>query len=257
MGGMTRKQVIGLVVGIIVVIGIAVAVIAGNSPKQTDAGKDFVPTDTATIATQAPTTEPTVAPPVAQKETPSPTATVAAKNTGFPSAISPDFAVLDMGDPPALDKMAKPDEKAMRDKAYAAVPVFMNSAGPQYKTPSDARDELVSRGLITHHMADTQFFPEWVPYQQEVNAAQYTIQTTKMFCPLRGQSAGTVFDLKSMTCYYTREYVDTSGNAVSLQNYTESVKGGIGAIDPEQKARVVVGLAQEDGVWKIDSITNG
>jgi hypothetical protein len=255
MGGMTRKQVIALVVGVVVVIGIVVAmIVVGSQEKKAEA----VPTGTPTIATQAPAPEtavpnlPVVESPAAQ--TPSPEATSV---NGLPSPVSPDFEILDLGDPPALDEMAGADEKAIREKVYAAVPIFMNSAGPQYKDPNGARDELLAKGLITENMAKTQFFPDWIPYQKDINSAQFTVQTQSMFCTLRGQAPETVFDRGSMTCYYTRQHVDADGSRVPIQKYKQSITGGIGAIDPSEQARIRVKIVEENGVWKIDAINNG
>lgn len=257
MGGLTRNQIVLMIVGVLAIIGVVIFVVVSNSGDDKDAVA--LPTGDPTIATQAPTEAPTEssAPVVsAPVVVPSPSAvpTVAG---GLPSALSPKLKILDMGSPAALDKVAGPEERAFREKAYSVIATYTNSAGPQYKDASGAKDELLSQGMITENMAKTQFFSDWTAMQKDLNAAKFTVQTTGLFCTLRAHSAGTVFDNGVMSCFQTREVVDANGDRVSFQKYKDQIAYGMGAIDPDEQLRLTLKLAQENGVWKIDAITNG
>lgn len=257
MGGLTRKQLMLIVGSVLAIIGVIVIIVTSNGNREE--ASEVVPTGEPTIATQTPTATPSaseafVPVPTATEVTPS---AVPTASGGLPPALSPDLQIIDLGGPTSIDDMATPEEREFRDKAYAAIATYTNSAGPQYTDSSGARDELLSKGLITKNMAQKQFFGDWIEYQKEMNAAKYTVQTTGLYCALRGHTAGTIFDTGFMSCFQTREVVDETGNEVSFEDYKQSISYGMGAIDPDEQLRLRVAIVQEDGVWKIDAITNG
>lgn len=156
-------------------------------------------------------------------------------------------------DGPGYEQNVTAEEAQARDTIYHALPILLNEASSRYSSPSGARDELATQGLITAHMAST-FAPEFTPDQKAVNAAGFTVQTTGMLCSLR-TGAGSALQNGKIFCYFSRQYIGPDGSPVNDARWTTT--GNPGAINPNELQNAVVTMVKEAGAWKVDGVQFG
>ncbi|WP_138443367.1 hypothetical protein [Sinomonas susongensis] len=156
-------------------------------------------------------------------------------------------------DGPGFSGTLTADETKARDAIYRVLPVLLNETSAKYASPTGARDELLSQGLITAHMAGS-FAAAFTPGQGQVHAAGFTVQTTGMECVLH-TSAGSALQSGHVFCYLSRQYVGPDGAAVTDARWTAS--GQPDAINPNELANASVTMADEGGTWKVDAVQFG
>ncbi|KHL00507.1 hypothetical protein [Sinomonas humi] len=184
-------------------------------------------------------------------------ASSASPSSASPSSVSvpvvaPTLRSLQI-DGPGYAGALTPEETKARDTIYRVLPVLMNEAAPKYPSPAGARDELLSQGLITAHMASS-FPADFTPGQSEVHAAGFTVQTTGMECTLH-TSAGSALQTGHVFCYLSRQYMGPDGAPVTDSRWT--TPGQPEAIDPNELANASVTMANEGGTWKVDAVQFG
>jgi hypothetical protein len=192
----------------------------------------------------------------AQSASPTPSATHSITTPPSPPAsipiVAPSLRSLHI-DGPGYEQNLTAEEAQARDTIYRALPILLNEASGRYSSPSGARDELASRGLITAHMAST-FAPEFTPDQKSVNAAGFTVQTTGMMCSLR-TGAGSALQNGKVFCYFSRQYIAPDGSPVTDARWT--TPGNPAAINPNELQNAVVTMVREGGAWKVDAVQFG
>lgn len=166
--------------------------------------------------------------------------------------VAPTLRSLQIDGPGYAGALTSEEAKA-RDTIYRVLPVLMNETATKYASPAGARDELLSQGLITAHMASS-FAAEFTTGQAEVHAAGFTVQTTGMECTLH-TSAGSALQTGRVFCYLSRQYMGPDGAPVTESRWTAS--GQPDAINPNELANASVTMANEGGTWKVDAVQFG
>ncbi|MCH6469890.1 hypothetical protein [Sinomonas terrae] len=187
----------------------------------------------------------------------SPASSAPPSSSASPSSVSvpivaPTLRSLQI-DGPGYAGALTPEETKARDTIYRVLPVLMNETAAKYASPTGARDELVSQGLITARMASS-FATSFTPAQSEVHATGFTVQTTGMECTLH-TTAGSALQTGHVFCYLSRQYMGPDGAPVTDSRWTTA--GQPGAIDPNELANASVTMANEGGVWKVDAVQFG
>lgn len=257
---MSGKKLIWTVVGVAAVVALVVIMIMSNSKQTPDAVADISPSPSSTfVPIPEQTLQGTETPTPSETSAPIPSATTASPVTSegvpvvAPSLTPIAFEAGNGGSNEELEKAITAEEITARDNIYKVIPVIANLTSPKYKSPLDARDELVSQNLITGNMAANNFSGEYTAFQRDLNKTGFTVQTTGLKCFMRTLTPQTALESGTVSCYFTRHYVDTEGNPVNNQNYIAAV-GGAGSIDPSQISSVAVSVKQEGGAWKVDDI---
>jgi len=257
---MSGKKLALVVIAAIAAVAVAVVMfISHQSASKTDAttGISSSPSDTfVPIPKQTLQGTPSSAPSVSLAPTASPSASV--PPSGKVPVVAPELTPITMSDgisgsSDALEKNLTPEEIAVRANIFKVIPVMANVTSPYYKSPFDARDELLSQGLITQNMANTNFISQYSNFQRDLHKTGYTVQTTGLKCNMRTLTPQTALQLGKVSCFFTRHYVDANGAPVSNQAYIQAI-GGVGSIDPTQISNVEVSIKQEGGAWKVDDI---
>lgn len=222
------------------------AVLAGCSA----AGPQAAPTGSAT--TTAGGASPSVSPTTAPASPSSSASPSTAPSPVSVPVVAPTLRSLQI-DGPGYAGALSPEEAKARDAIYRVLPVLMNETAAKYGSPAAVRDELLSQGLITAHMASS-FGTAFTPGQQEVHAAGFTVQTTGMECTLH-TSAGSALQTGHVFCYLSRQYVGPDGAPVTDSRWTSP--GQPNAINPNELANASVTVLDDGGTWKVDAVQFG
>jgi hypothetical protein len=258
---MDAKKLIWTVVGVAAVVALVVIMVMSNSSKPApDAVADVSPSPSSTFIPIPEQTLQGTETPQVSSEAPAPTASATASpvTSDEVPVVSPSLTpiVFDAGNGGSneeLEKSITAEEITARDTIYKVIPVIANLTSPKYKSPLDARDELVSQNLITGNMAANNFSSEYTNFERDLNKTGFTVQTTGLKCFMRTLTPQTALEMGTVSCYFTRHYVDAYGYPVNNANYVAAV-GGAGSIDPNQISSVKVNVKQEGGAWKVDDI---
>jgi hypothetical protein len=257
---MSGKKLIWTVVGIAAVVGLIVIMVMSNSKAAPDVVADASPSSSSTFVPipeqTLPGAEPSASPEASTSATPSATPSLEASDE-VPVVANPlNPIIFDAGNGGSneeLEQSITAEEITARETIYKVIPVIANLTSPKYKSPLDARDELVSKKLITGNMAAKNFSSEYTNFERDLNKTGFTVQTTGLKCFMRTLTPQTALESGIVSCYFTRHYVDADGSPVNNANYVAAV-GGAGSIDPRQISSVKVNVKQEGGAWKVDDI---